>query len=103
MSSNYSSTSSATMMNFLQMSSIPCAANPNRDATGKCITNVDGVCISGGTKIAGNGGYELASMGYPAATCASAGLFTAGNQRYSLNGWAVGTNANTFRMSRPLL
>jgi len=81
------------------MSSIPCAANPGKDATGRCLTNIDGVCIAGGTKVAGNSGYELASLGFPSNTCASAGLFIAGNQRYSLDGYAVGTNANAFKLA----
>ena len=99
MSSNYSSTQSATMMNFLQMSAIPCTASSTRETSGRCLTNPDGVCISGGMKIAGTSGFELASMGFPTQTCAAAGLFTAGNQRYSLNGWTVGTNANTFKLA----
>lgn len=90
------------MVNFLQMASIPCAGNPSREATGQCLTNVDGRCIAGGTLVAGSSGYELASMGFPTNVCAAAGLFAAGNQKYTVNGWAVGTNANPFKMNRLL-
>jgi len=86
-------------MNWLQKTSIPCAANPAREATGRCTTNVDGVCIAGGTKIAGTSGFELASLGNPSTVCAAAGLFVAGNQRYTVNGWGVSTNANTLKLS----
>lgn len=94
---------SATLSNFLQLSSIPCASQVAQESAGKCLNSVDGVCMRGGTKIAGTGGYELASMGYPSSTCAAAGIFTAGNQRYSLDGWKVVTNANVLKLERPLL
>jgi len=94
---------SATLSNFLQMSSIPCAGSPSREAAGRCLTNVDGVCIMGGTKVAGSSGYELASMGYPTTTCAAAGLFAAGQSRYSVNGWVVTQNANVLKVGRPWL
>jgi hypothetical protein len=94
---------SATLSNFLQLSSIPCASASAQEAAGQCMTNVDGVCIRGGTKVAGTSGYELASMGYPQATCAAAGLFVANNQRYTVSGWGVSTNANTLKLARPWL
>lgn len=97
------STHSATMMNFLQKASIPCQGNLDAASSGQCLPNIDGVCIYGGTKVAGTSGYELASMGFPTATCATAGLFAAGNQRYAVNGWTVSTNANQLKLSRPLL
>jgi hypothetical protein len=92
---------SATMANFLQKASIPCAANPIKQAEGRCSTNVDGVCIYGGSKVAGSSGYELASMGYPNATCASAGLFAASQQPYTVNGWSVTRNANALKVNQP--
>lgn len=94
---------SATLINFLQMASIPCAADPAGEATGICSTNIDGVCIRGGTKIAGSSGYQLASLGYPAHTCAAAGLFVSTNVRYAVGGVAVFDNANLPRLSRPML
>jgi len=93
---------SATQMNFLQMSSVPCSSGLAMAGSGQCTVNVDGVCIKGGNLTGGSTGYQLASMGYPGATCSAAGLFAAGNQKYSVNGYAVSTNAIAFK-SKQLL
>jgi hypothetical protein len=109
MSSNYSvggSNVSATSQNWLAMAAIPCNSSPAATAlasVGKCLNNVDGQCMKGGIKIAGTTGLQLASMGYPTTTCATAGLFWAPNQKYSLDGSAVSTNAMTFLLARSFL
>lgn len=75
------------------------AAVPNQikveqmESTGSCIVNVDGQCMAGGELQAGDRGYTLASLGYPATKCAAFGLFCAGNQPYaSASGWSCSTN-----------
>ncbi len=40
---------------------------------GMCGMNVDGNCISSGTKVSGSRGYRLASMGYPMEQAAAEG------------------------------
>ena len=89
--------------NFQAMAMVPCTTHPTEEVSGTCLTNIDGTCIKGGTKVAGTTGFSVASMGTPSHQCAAFGLFAAGNQRYTHMGWDVTDNANPLRVSRPLL
>lgn len=94
---------SSSANNFYAMSMIPSTIEPNAEASGHCLVNVDGMCIRGGVKVAGSSGYELASMGFPTTKCYALGLFASGNQRYSQFGWDMSDNANILKVSRPVL
>jgi len=85
--------------NFVSMSMIPSGEDLSLAAQGSCQTNVDGQCIRGGTKQAGVSAYALASLGAPNATCASLGLFAAGNQPYTVDGWTSSSSTLTFKSS----
>lgn len=89
--------------NLYQMSMVPCTMNQTSEVQGQCTANVDGKCIYGGTKVAGLKGYDLASLGAPAKTCASFPLFYSGNVPYSFDGAATASNANPFRVQWPNL
>lgn len=89
--------------NFFAMAGVPCSTEPSMEAAGMCLTNIDGQCIRGGTRVAGTSGYALASLGFPGGRCDSFPMFAAGNQRYTPTGWDATSNANPLRLSRPLL
>lgn len=95
-------TGSSTANNFLSTTSIPCMTASFTEAQnqGKCLPNVDGVCVFGGERVAGTSSYQLASLGYPGGQCVSAGLFAAPQQPYEIFGWAVTNNANPLRLSQ---
>jgi len=94
---------SSTANNFQLMAGLPCGLQAQAEAQGTCLTNIDGVCVRGGEKVAGSSGLTLASMGAPNSVCYAASIFAAGNIRYSLNGWDTTTNANPLRLARGLL
>lgn len=89
---------------FYSMAHIPCTNAPQEQAVGKCVTNVDGQCLSGGTLQGGASGYSLVALGGAPTSCASARIFAAQNGRYTANtaGWVTSTNANVLRLLRPL-
>lgn len=90
---------SASLTNFLATAGLPCAGLAQNKAAaqaGQCLMNVDGSCIYGGTKVAGVQGLNLASLGNPNATCATAGLFVSNQIKYSLDGWQVAKTALPF-------
>ena len=74
--------------------------------SGVCGMNIDGSCISGGMKVAGSRGYQLASMGYPMAEaraeggpgeggfCATFPLWYAKDRQYELWGIQLATSRN---------
>ena len=92
------------LMSLKEQAAIPVINYYTSDAykTGKCAPNIDGVCISGGTKVAGSEGYRLASMGYPLEQAASDGgsggfcaafpLWYASGRDYELEGVQLATS-----------
>lgn len=96
-----SAVTSSSLVNFLQQSSIP--HNPPAmmaASSNQCTMNVDGECVRGGTKVAGNSLYSLASMGGSGGMCQAASLFYRWNVPYSVNGNQVTTAA--YVPTRPL-
>lgn len=77
---------------------------------GACAPNVDGVCISGGTKVSGSSGYQLASMGYPAADadndpsscsgCHAFPLWYSSGRTYQLWGTEMATSRNPLMVQK---
>ena len=93
--------SSNTLNDFMSMTSLAPAQDHSQAMTGKCLTNINGDCIKGGTLIGGGSGYQLASLGFPSTVCASAGLFARGNMKYTQMGWDVANNAIPLKMAGP--
>ena len=71
---------------------------------GTCAPNIDGRCISGGTKVSGSRGYRLASMGFPmeqaaaegsgGGYCATFPLWYSDARQYELWGAQLSTSRN---------
>lgn len=87
------SSNMSTASNFLASASLAPVQNSSAVSAGQCSTNVDGVCISGGQRVSGSSGYELASLSSSGGQCYSAHLFASPFQPYVPMGWKVGTNA----------
>ena len=65
---------SSHLLSFAEQAGVPAMdVTQPRFQNGVCGFNIDGRCISGGTNVAGNSGYRLASMGYPSGQAAAAG------------------------------
>ncbi len=79
--------------------------------SGTCGNNIDGSCISGGTKVAGARGYRLASMGYPmeqaaaedsgGGFCSTFSLWYSGSRQYELWGTQLATSRNPLLARSP--
>lgn len=85
------------LISFREQSSIPPMQDMNGFANGLGMHNIDGELRKGGMLCSGggSGGYQLASMGFPGATCVAFPLFAAiGNVPYELYGTKIVTNAN---------
>ena len=83
--------------NFIGLATIPMIDSiASQNASGGCIVNVDGQCISGGKLIGGKSGYDMASMGPPGATCSAFPLFCSTKLPYTASqpGYQCSTNAN---------
>jgi hypothetical protein len=96
-------TESSGLISFREQAALPPMDVMNkRYQDGICGFNVDGVCISSGTKVAGSSGYRLAGMGYPVeqalaegsdcAGCNSFPLWYKNNTAYELGGIMLKTN-----------
>jgi len=94
---------SSTGTNFYASAMIPCTTEPSAEMQGMCLVNVDGACIRGGQRVAGNTGYTLAGLGYPGGQCYALGMFAGSNKRYTQFGWDVSGNANVLKLTRPVL
>lgn len=67
-----------------------------QNASGSCITGTDGICIHGGTTVAGSSGYDLAQFQPPGVSkCAAFPLFCSTRMPYSSTsqGYQCSTNA----------
>jgi len=70
----------------------------SQNASGTCITNVDGKCISGGRRIAGSSGYDMAGL-EGKETCSAFPLFCTTGIPYTTSnrGYLCSVNANSLK------